>query len=65
MTGLLYYMDEVINMIKILENIFNSWLKRRESKYDAGLKREASNIEHIKNSKDIEKLYDFTLYYAK
>lgn len=42
MTGLLYYMDEVINMIKILENIFNSWLKRRESKYDAGLKREAS-----------------------
>lgn len=52
-------------MIKILENIFNSWLKRRESKYDAGLKREASNIEHIKNSKDIEKLYDFTLYCAK
>lgn len=52
-------------MIKLLYVIFEVLIKFKKSEHESKLKAKANDIEHIKNSKDIEKLYDFTLYCAK
>lgn len=55
-------------MIKLIESlyvIFEVLIKFIKSEYESRLKAKTNDIEHVKNSENIEKLYNFTLYCAK
>lgn len=52
-------------MIELLYGIFEVLIKFKKPEYESKLKAKANNIEHVKNSKNIEKLYNFTVNCAE
>lgn len=52
-------------MIKLLYGIFEVLIKFIKSEYESKLKAKANDIEHVKNSENVEKLYNFTINCAE
>ncbi|MCO8299869.1 hypothetical protein [Limosilactobacillus fermentum] len=48
-------------MIKLLYVIFEVLIKFIKSEYESKLKAKTNDIEHVKNSENIEELYNFTV----
>jgi hypothetical protein len=51
----------VIKLIKLLYVIFEVLIKFIKSEYESKLKAKTNDIEHVKNSENIEELYNFTV----
>ena len=51
----------MIKLIKLLYVIFEVLIKFIKSGHESKLKAKANDIEHVKNSENIEKLYNFTV----
>lgn len=55
----------MIKLIKLLYGIFEVLIKFIKSEYESKLKAKANDIEHVKNSENVEKLYNFTVNCAE